>query len=69
MSVTAYTFEGDQNHIFNEKWWYAIGRPYSSIWVNKFNTIIYLSNRNSESEEIINKVTLEIIGRMKNLSK
>lgn len=67
--ISAITIEGDEKNIFGEKWWYIQDSSYRSIWVNKYNTILFVSNSFSADNKIIVDTALEIINRIQSLTK
>lgn len=69
INISAATNEGESNDIIKEKWWYIIGSNYQSIFVNKYNTLVFVSNTHSEDKNISINTALEIMDRIEALSK
>jgi|SRR3989339_404382 len=67
--ISAITLEGDPKNYFGERWWYIQGSSFRSIWVNKYNTIIFVSNSSSEDDNITINTATEILGRIESLSE
>ena len=68
-NISAMSAEGDSNEIIKEKWWYVVGTNNKSIWVNKNNTILFVSNTLSDDENVSISTAAELISRVEALSK
>ena len=67
--IAMMTVESENHKIIKERWWHGVGSSYLIIFVNKLNTLVFVSNTESTDENICINTAVEILNRIENKSK
>jgi hypothetical protein len=67
--ISMMTVESGNHETFKERWWHGVSSPYLIIFVNKLNTVVFVSNTESTDENICINAAVEILNRIESKSK
>lgn len=64
INISALTSESNDHTIIKEQWWYIAGPPYLTIFVNKLNTMIIISNYEAIDSNITIETAIDIMEKI-----